>query len=451
MIFDIISKEKIRSDNEYTGSRTRISVRFFQIKGKILVGTFFVVTLLATMALAGCGQLTGAMTKEQGAVEVSADTQGDDAQDNGMQDSDGQAGKVQSDGVRDSDEQVGNVQGDGVQDSDAQEGKVQGDGMRGSDEQANGAQSDGAQAESAEAGSSQYDGVRDRSAQVSGAQYVVQSSGEIDTAVSTASQRETMDKKTIDTVEMFTNRDKEVGYNEDKCVVIQLADGSTTCDSDHVMLTGNTVTITGEGDYLLRGELADGMVVVDTVDTAKVRLILDGVKINNADSAAVYVKQADKVFVTTVVGTKNILSNGGSYAGVADEPISAAIYSKEDLTLNGCGELSITAAAGSGIRSNDDLVIASGTYVVEAQEHGLYGKDSVRILDAEIHIEAARDGIFSEASTDVTKGFVYISGGDFEIKAAQEAVCGDVKLTIKGGSFAVKTDGRGGINHSCES
>ena len=76
----------------------------------------------------------------------------------------------------------------------------------------------------------------------------------------------------IDVSNMFSDRDKEIGYDEENSTVIKLSDDSTTCDSDAVQISGNTVTIIGEGTYILSGTLTDGMVIVDAEDTDKVQL-----------------------------------------------------------------------------------------------------------------------------------------------------------------------------------
>ena len=64
--------------------------------------------------------------------------------------------------------------------------------------------------------------------------------------------------------------------------------------------------------------LSDGRIVVDADDADKVQLVLDGVDIVSADSAAVYVLSADKVFITTASGSENTLANGGEYAAIDD-------------------------------------------------------------------------------------------------------------------------------------
>ena len=53
--------------------------------------------------------------------------------------------------------------------------------------------------------------------------------------------------------EMFTDRDKEIGYDESECVSITLNETSAKCSSDGVKISGSTVTISAEGTYILSG------------------------------------------------------------------------------------------------------------------------------------------------------------------------------------------------------
>lgn len=183
----------------------------------------------------------------------------------------------------------------------------------------------------------------------------------------------------IDTSDMFSDRDKEVGYEESECVTISLADDGSSCESDAVSITENTVTIKEEGTYILSGSLSNGMVIVEAEDTDKIQIVLNGVSITNTQSAALYVRSADKVFVTTASETENLLEHSGTYTAIDENNIDAAVFSKADLTFNGEGSLTVTAQEGHGIVSKDDLILTSGTYVITSAGHGISGKDSVRI------------------------------------------------------------------------
>ena len=181
----------------------------------------------------------------------------------------------------------------------------------------------------------------------------------------------------IDVSNMFSDRDKEIGYDEENSTVIKLSDDSTTCDSDAVQISGNTVTIIDEGTYILSGTLTDGMVIVDAEDTDKVQLVLDGVDITSAESAAIYVREADKVFITTASDSQNTLTNGGTYTAIDDNNIDAAIFSKSDLTLNGAGSLTITAKAGHG-------VVSKAEHIRLTRHHMDYPEKTVSASPAEV-------------------------------------------------------------------
>lgn len=245
----------------------------------------------------------------------------------------------------------------------------------------------------------------------------------------------------IDVSNMFSDRDKEIGYDEENSTVIKLSDDSTTCDSDAVQISGNTVTIIGEGTYILSGTLTDGMVIVDAEDTDKVQLVLDGVDITSAESAAIYVREADKVFITTASDSQNTLTNGGTYTAIDDNNIDAAIFSKSDLTLNGAGSLTITAKAGHGVVSKDDLVLTSRTYQIDAASHGLSGKDSVRIASGSYTIVSGKDGIHAENADDTSLGFVYLADGTFDITSGGDGISAGNWLQADGGVYTVKAGG----------
>lgn len=245
----------------------------------------------------------------------------------------------------------------------------------------------------------------------------------------------------IDVSNMFSDRDKEIGYDEENSTVIKLSDDSTTCDSDAVQISGNTVTIIDEGTYILSGTLTDGMVIVDAEDTDKVQLVLDGVDITSAESAAIYVREADKVFITTASDSQNTLTNGGTYTAIDDNNIDAAIFSKSDLTLNGAGSLTITAKAGHGVVSKDDLVLTSGTYQIDAASHGLSGKDSVRIASGSYTIVSGKDGIHAENADDTSLGFVYLADGAFDITSDGDGISAGNWLQADGGVYTVKAGG----------
>ena len=235
--------------------------------------------------------------------------------------------------------------------------------------------------------------------------------------------------------DMFTERDNIADYDESKAVTIQLNGTTATASSDSVMISGSTVQITEEATYVISGSLTDGMIVVNAKDTAKLQLVFNGVSITSKTSAALYILEADKVFVTLAEGTSNTLANGGSFAATDDNNIDGALFSKQDLTLNGKGSLTVTSPAGHGIVCKDDLVVTDGTYTVNSSSHGLDANDSVRIANANLIIDAGKDAIHCENTEDTAKGFIYISSGSIKAEAEGDGIAASAYLQIEGGEI----------------
>ena len=240
--------------------------------------------------------------------------------------------------------------------------------------------------------------------------------------------------------DMFTERDKKAEYEASKAVTIQLNGTSATASSNSVQINGSTVIIKEEATYVISGSLS-GMLVVDAPDTAKVQLVLNGVDITSATSAALYILVADKVFVTLADGTANTLANGGSFVAVDDNSMDGALFSKQDLTLNGAGALTVTSPAGHGIVCKDDLVITGGTYVVNSASHGIDANDSVRVAQANITIDAGKDAIHCENSDDATKGFIYISNGTIKAEAEGDGIAASAYMQIADGTIDLLVGG----------
>lgn len=268
--------------------------------------------------------------------------------------------------------------------------------------------------------------------------------------------------------DMFTERDLDVGYDESSAVKINLADDSTTVTvgddtetdaskadetradesetnetenaASGAYISGNIITITKEGTYVLSGALSEGQIVVNA-DSAKVQLVLDNADITCASSAAIYVKNADKTFITLAEGSENILMNTAEYEAIDDNNIDAVIFSKDDLTLNGKGTLTINSEYGHGIVSKDDLKLVGGTCNITAKTHALSGKDSVRIAAGTYNLTSGKDGIHSENADDDEKGFVYIASGDFTIESTGDGIDASYVVQIDDGDFDITAGG----------
>lgn len=240
--------------------------------------------------------------------------------------------------------------------------------------------------------------------------------------------------------DMFSDRDMEIGYDEQSAINIKLEDDSVSCDDSGVTIDGTVVTISREGVYVLSGTLSEGQIIVDTGDTDKVQLVLKNVDITCKSSAAIYVKNADKVFITTAKDSENTLKNTGEFVNIDDNNIDGVIFAKADITLNGAGILNIDCSSAHGIVCKDDLKLTSGTYNINAASHALSGKDSVRIAGGTYNLTSKTASIHSEntENTDNTeKGFIYIADGEFTISSEKDGIKAGSSLTINGGNINI--------------
>lgn len=241
--------------------------------------------------------------------------------------------------------------------------------------------------------------------------------------------------------DMFTDRDMCVTYDENKALDITLEDNASKCSEKSVEILKNTITIKDEGIYVISGTLSNGQIVVDTDKSNKVQLVLNGANINCNTSAAIYVKQADKVFVTLAEKSNNTLSNKEEFAVIDENNVDAVIFAKDDLTLNGNGSLNIASKYGHAVVSKNDLKITSGVYNINSASHGLSGKDSVRIANGDITITSGKDGIHSENKDDTSKGFVYIANCKLNITCDGDGIDSSAHIKIKDGSYIIKSGG----------
>ena len=269
-----------------------------------------------------------------------------------------------------------------------------------------------------------------------GSNSVVSSSENSDNASS-----DTSAENTTDVSELFSDRDFETDYDESKSAKITLSGDSASCSSDAVEISGSTITIKDEGTYILSGTLDNGMIIVNADKTDKTQLVLNNVSIHSETSAPVYILQADKVFITIAEGSSNTLSNGGTFTAIDDNNIDAVIFSKEDLTLNGAGTLTITSPAGHGIVSKDSLKLTSGTYDISSASHALTGKDDVCIANANFTLTSGKDGIHAENTDDTALGLVYIQSGTFTIASEGDGISAASYMQIDDGNFNIISGG----------
>lgn len=212
----------------------------------------------------------------------------------------------------------------------------------------------------------------------------------------------------IDTTDLFTERDLE-----------QTAD--LTDATYYTVSDGQTISIITEGVYVISGTASNAQITVEAGDEDKVQLVLDGVSITNDATPAIYVKNADKVFVTTTEGSSNSLSVSGTFTADGDTNTDGVIFSKDDLVLNGLGTLNISSSD-NAVVSKDDLKVTGGTYEISCSGTAFEANDSIAVADGTFSISNCNDGLHAENDEDDSVGYVYICGGSFNISAADDGI-----------------------------
>ena len=194
---------------------------------------------------------------------------------------------------------------------------------------------------------------------------------------------------------------------------------------------GQDVHLTAGGVYVLSGEASGTTVYVEAGEDEKVQLVLDGLTVTNTDFPVIYVKTADKVFITT--SGDSSLSVTGTFTTDGDTGTDGVIFSKTDLTLNGTAALAISSSD-NGIAGKDDVKITGGTYTIKAASKAIEANDSIRIAGGTLDLTAGTDGLHAENNEDNTKGYIYISGGTLTISAGDDAVHANTVVQVDGGS-----------------
>ena len=227
----------------------------------------------------------------------------------------------------------------------------------------------------------------------------------------------------LDTTDMFTKRDLE-----------QTADLSEA--QNYTIADGQTIQITSEGVYVITGTASNASIVVEAGDEDKVQIVLDGVSITNDSTPCIYVKSADKVFVTTK-DSENNLAVTGTFTTDGDTNTDAVIFSKDDLVLNGTGTLTIKSTD-NGVTGKDDLKITGGTINITCTADALEANDSIRIADGIININTQKDALHAENDEDDSVGFVYICGGTINVESEDDAIHATTIIQIDDGELNLK-------------
>lgn len=234
-------------------------------------------------------------------------------------------------------------------------------------------------------------------------------------------------------------KDDDSNYDEKAKIVLQK--DSISVDGSGASVDGSKVTITEAGLYKISGELSDGQIIINAGKDDKVKLELDNVSIKCSNNSAIYVMNADKTVLNLKEGTINTVEDGASYNISEDENQDSAIYSKDDLIIDGSGTLNINGNYKNALVSKNDLTIVDSKLNIVSKNDGIKGKDSVRVKNANITIKADGDGIQSNNDTDAEKGYVLIESGSFNITSGLDGIQAETVLAVRDGDINIISGG----------
>ena len=251
-------------------------------------------------------------------------------------------------------------------------------------------------------------------------------------------------KDTVHRMVSYSDTDEYSDWVNENPTYIDLKGNEAVFKESQSLLTSpGNLTIKTSGTYVLSGIWEDGQIIVDAEDEGTVKLVLNGVEIKSEQSAPVFIKNAGNTVISLADGTVNTLTDADAY--ILDESAEgepdAALFSKDNLTINGTGSLRVVGNMNDGIKSKDDLKITGGTIEVEAIDDGIVGRDVVAVRDGDITIQAGGDGIKSTNDEKEGKGGIAIEGGSFDIVAGSDGVQAATSLYVLDGSFLITAGG----------
>ena len=230
-------------------------------------------------------------------------------------------------------------------------------------------------------------------------------------------------------------------YTSSNATLISFTDSAVTADGKYsgYEIEGTDVSITAAGTYVFSGDCDDGSITVKK----GVTLVLNGLTLTNADSAAITLNKTAEAALIAAAGSENTVADT---AGANDENAAVKVKSGASLSLSGTGTLTACGNAKNGIKGASDAVITVDelTLNIEAADDGLSCDDELTIKGGRVNITAGGDAVKASPDTDDTEnpdttslGSVTISGGTLTLDAAADGIQADGDLTISGGTFTV--------------
>ena len=236
-----------------------------------------------------------------------------------------------------------------------------------------------------------------------------------------------------------TSFQAQTSHDESQASQITLADQTATVTGQGASFSDQTLTITQTGTYVLTGSGKNIKLVVEAADTDQVHLVFQNLTLEG-EGTLLQINKAQEVVISLAEGSQNALTESQASD---DEKVKATIHSQVPLTLNGTGNLTLTALTKNALEVEDDLKVLGGTYTVKAANHGFKAEGALAIEAATLTIEAGKDGLHAEHDETTERANISLNPTQLSIAATEDGVDAGNELTIKGGTITVSQSEEG--------
>ena len=236
-----------------------------------------------------------------------------------------------------------------------------------------------------------------------------------------------------------TSFQAQTSFDESQATQVTLAAQTATVTGQGASFSDQTLTITQAGTYVLTGSGKNIKLVVEAADTDQVHLVFQNLTLEG-EGTLLQVNKAQEVVISLAEGSQNALTESQASD---DEKVKATIHSQVPLTLNGTGNLTLTALTKNALEVEDDLKVLGGTYTVKAANHGFKAEGALDIEAATLSIEAGKDGLHAEHDETTERANISLNPTQLSIAATEDGVDAGNELTIKGGTITVSQSEEG--------
>lgn len=220
-------------------------------------------------------------------------------------------------------------------------------------------------------------------------------------------------------------------YNSSTATSITFQNHTADINGTGASVKETAVVISQAGTYVINGTW-NGSIEVNVSSKNSVHLIFNGIQITSSDGPALLIKKGNTV-ITLSSDSENVLSDSSEYT---DEDLTAVLYARDDLAINGNGSLTVNGNYNDGITSRDSLYILNGNIDVSAKDDGIVGRDLLYIKDGTVSVNAEGDGV-KTTNESSEKGSLEIAGGTLNITVSDDGIESIQNAWIKNGTITI--------------